>query len=159
MRTPNSVPLENRISYRCLSIATRITRFLAPRWKDEFGLTVIGWRVMAVIGRFEPISAKEVAARASTDAFFVARAIEKLVEQGYVKKAVDMHDRRRLSLSLSTPGKKVHRHVEAMISQVEADLLAEVSAADAKTFFHVMSVLGDRAARLSAPDAASGEAA
>ena len=89
----------------------------------------------------------------------VARAIEKLVEQGYVKKAVDMHDRRRLSLSLSTPGKKVHRHVEAMISQVEADLLAEVSAADAKTFFHVMSVLGDRAARLSAPDAASGEAA
>lgn len=46
-----------------------------------------------------------------------------------------------------------------MISQVEADLLAEVSAADAKTFFHVMSVLGDRAARLSAPDAASGEAA
>lgn len=113
---------------------------------------------MAVIGRFEPISAKEVAARTSTDAF-VARAIEKLVEQGYVKKAVDMHDRRRLSLSLSTPGKKVHRHVEAMISQVEADLLAEVSAADAKTFFHVMSVLGDRAARLSAPDAASGEAA
>jgi len=82
MRTPNSVPLENRISYRCLSIATRITRFLAPRWKDEFGLTVIGWRVMAVIGRFEPISAKEVAARTSTDAFFVARAIEKLVEQG-----------------------------------------------------------------------------
>ena len=157
MRTPNSVPLENRISYRCLSIATRITRFLAPRWKDEFGLTVIGWRVMAVIGRFEPISAKEV--RTSTDAFFVARAIGKLVEQGYVKKAVDMHDRRRLSLSLSTPGKKVHRHVEAMISQVEADLLAEVSAADAKTFFHVMSVLGDRAARLSAPDAASGEAA
>ena len=159
MRTPSRVPLENRISYRCLSIATRITRFLAPKWKDEFGLTVIGWRVMAVIGRFEPISAKEVAARTSTDAFFVGRAIEKLVEQGYVEKAVDLHDRRRLSLSLSRSGKRVHQHVEAMINQVEADLLAEVSAADAKIFFNVMAVLGDHAARLGGADASSGEAA
>ena len=142
------VPLENRISYRCLSIAARITRHLSPRWKAEFGLTVIGWRVMAVIGRFEPISATQVAARTSTDAFFVARAIEKLVEQGYVQKGVDHEDRRRLRLSLTTAGRKVHRQVEDMINQVEADLLAGISADEATTFFRVMSVLEERAAAL-----------
>jgi DNA-binding MarR family transcriptional regulator len=118
MRHAARVPLESRISYRCLSVAARITRHLAPRWKSEFGLTVISWRVMAVIGRFEPISAKQVAARTSTDAFFVGRAIEKLVEQGYVTKGVDLEDRRRLRLSLTTAGRKVHRQVESMISQV-----------------------------------------
>jgi DNA-binding MarR family transcriptional regulator len=143
------VPLEERISYRCLSIAARITRHLSPRWKAEFGLTVIGWRVMAVIGRFEPISATQVAARTSTDAFFVSRAIEKLVEQGYVQKGVDQEDRRRLRLSLTTAGKKVHRQVEDMINQVEAALLAGIPAGEAATFFRVMSVLESRAGALS----------
>lgn len=77
MRNTPRVPLENRISYRCLSVASRITRHLAPRWKSEFGLTVTSWRVMAVIGRYEPLSAMQVAERTSTDAFFVGRAIDK----------------------------------------------------------------------------------
>jgi len=152
MRDASRVSLENRISYRCLSVATRITRHLAPKWKSEFGLSVISWRVMAVIGRFEPVSAKQVAARTSTDAFFVGRAIDKLVEQGYVEKGMDLEDRRRLRLSLTTAGRKVHRQVEKMINQVEADLLAGVSAADAKVFFQVMSVLEDQAATLGAPE-------
>lgn len=151
MRPAARVPLESRISYRCLSVAARITRHLAPRWKSEFGLTVISWRVMAVIGRFEPVSAKQVAARTSTDAFFVGRAIEKLLEQGYVTKDVDPEDRRRLRLSLTATGHKVHREVESMINQVEADLLAGVSAADAKVFFRVMSALEERAATLGQP--------
>ena len=107
---------------------------------------------MAVIGRFEPVSAKQVAARTSTDAFFVARAIDKLVEQGYVEKGLDLEDRRRLRLSLTSAGRKVHRKVEKMINQVEADLLAGVSAADAKVFFQVMSVLEDQAATLGTPN-------
>ena len=152
MRDAARVSLENRISYRCLSVAARITRHLAPRWKSEFGLTVIRWRVMAVIGRFEPASAKQVAARTSTDAFFVARAIDKLVEQGYVEKGLDPEDRRRLRLSLTGAGRKVHRKVEKMINEVEAGLLAGVSAADAEVFFRVMSVLEDEAARLGIPE-------
>lgn len=113
---------------------------------------MISWRVMAVIGRFEPVSAKQVAARTSTDAFFVGRAIEKLVEQGYVTKGVDPDDRRRLRLSLTAAGRKVHGEVEGMISQVEADLLAGVPAADAKVFFQVMSTLEERAATLGQPE-------
>ena len=107
---------------------------------------------MAVIGRFAPVSAKQVAARTSTDAFFVARAIDKLVEQGYVQKDVDHEDRRRLRLSLTPSGKKVHRQVEDMINLVEADLLAGIPADDLSTFFATMSLLESRAGRLGACD-------
>jgi DNA-binding MarR family transcriptional regulator len=152
MRDVTRVPLENRISYRCLSVATRITRFLAPRWKSEFGLTVTSWRVMAVIGRYEPISAIQVAERTSTDAFFVSRAIDKLVEQGYLQKGVDPEDRRRLRLSLTTSGKTVHRKVENLINRVEADLLAGLPAKDLRVFFETMATLEDRAAKLQPPE-------
>ena len=152
MRNAPRVPLENRISYRCLSVASRITRHLAPWWKSEFGLTVTSWRVMAVIGRYEPLSAMEVAERTSTDAFFVGRAIDKLVEQGYLKKGVDPEDRRRLRLSLTATGRKVHRQVEDMINLVEADLLAGIPADHLSTFFATISLLESRAGRLGACD-------
>lgn len=152
MRDVTRVPLEHRISYRCLSVATRITRHLAPGWKSEFGLTVTSWRVMAVIGRYEPISAIQVAERTSTDAFFVGRAIDKLTEQGYVQKGVDPEDRRRLRLGLTTAGRKVHRRVEASISQVEADLVAEVPAEKLRAFFETLATLEDRASRLDSPE-------
>lgn len=153
MRDPTRIPLEDRISYRCLSVATRITRHLAPGWKSEFGLTVTSWRVMAVIGRYEPISATQVAERTSTDAFFVGRAIDKLAEQGYLQKGVDPEDRRRLRLSLTTAGRRVHRRVEDSINQVEADLLAGVSAESARVFFKTLETLEDRASRLTPRDA------
>ena len=75
MRNAPRVPLENRISYRCLSVASRITRHLAPRWKSDFGLTVTSWRVMAVIGRYEPLSAMEVAERARAEEAEIGTAL------------------------------------------------------------------------------------
>ena len=152
MRDVTTVSLENRISYRCLSIATRITRHLAPWWRSEFGLTVTSWRVMAVIGRYEPISASQVADRTSTDAFFVGRAIDKLVEQGYLKKGVDPQDRRRLRLCLTTLGRRVHRRVEDSINKVEADLVAGVSKDNLSAFFETMATLEDRASKLNPPE-------
>jgi DNA-binding MarR family transcriptional regulator len=107
---------------------------------------------MAVIGRYEPISASQVADRTSTDAFFVGRAIDKLVEQGYLKKGVDPDDRRRLRLSLTATGRKVHRQVEDMINLVEADLLAGIPADHLSTFFATISLLESRAGRLGGCD-------
>jgi DNA-binding MarR family transcriptional regulator len=142
------VLLEDRLSYRCLYIATRITRHLAPTWQAEYGLSVTNWRVMAVIGRFEPISAKEVAARTSTEAFFVTRAIDRLVEQGYAERGVDPDDRRKLSLSLTKLGHTVHREIEAMINDVEAELLAGLDSQQKKQILEALSVLQSRVQEL-----------
>lgn len=107
---------------------------------------------MAVIGRYQPVSATQVAERTSTDAFFVGRAIDKLMDQGYLKKDVDPEDRRRLRLSLTASGRKVHQQVEKMINEVEAELLSGVSAENRKVFFQTMSILEDRAGRLGFPE-------
>jgi DNA-binding MarR family transcriptional regulator len=120
------VRLEQRLSYRCSLISTRITRFLAPMWEECYGLTVITWHVMAVIGRYGPLSAKEVAVHTSTDAFFVSRAVEQLVERGFVQRDVDPLDRRRASLQLTAEGKTVHRKIENSVNRLEAEFIAEL---------------------------------
>lgn len=117
------IPLEHRIAYQCLLVATRISQFLAPMWEKKYGLTTITWRVMAVVGRYGPLSAKDVAEHTSTDAFFVSRAIVQLVEQGYMTKGVDARDRRRSVLQLTPQGEAVQLEIERVMSAVEEDVL------------------------------------
>jgi DNA-binding MarR family transcriptional regulator len=43
-------------------ISARVARFLSPMWESRYGLSVDTWRILAVINRYGPVSAKEVAA-------------------------------------------------------------------------------------------------
>lgn len=142
------VPLEERLSYRCSLISSRITRFLAPMWEEQYGLTVITWRVMAVIGRYGPVSAKEVAAHTSTDAFFVSRAIEQLVGQKYVRREADPRDRRRAYLELTASGKAAHRKIEAAINRLEAQFLEELSESEREAINAALAFLDHKTREL-----------
>jgi len=143
-----SVPLEERLSYRCSLISTRITRFITPMLESRYGLTVITWRVMAVIGRYAPLSAKEVAQHTSTDAFFVSRAVEQLVNLEFVARSVDARDRRRSCLELTPAGRTVHRKVEGVINRLEASLITELDAAQREALHTALAYLDAQTQRL-----------
>jgi DNA-binding MarR family transcriptional regulator len=147
-RTAAAVPLEERLSYRCSLIAARITRFLVPMLDEQYGLTVITWRVMAVIGRYAPLSAKEIAAHTSTDAFFVFRAVEQLVSRGYVVRNVDSRDRRKSSLQLSATGLAAHQRIEAVLNSVEAHVLSQLDRIEREALSAVLTHLNDSCAQL-----------
>ncbi len=86
---PATTPLDERLSYRCSMISARVARFLSPMWESRYGLSVDTWRILAVINRYGPVSAKEVAARISNDAFHVSRAIDRLVRLDLISRNVD----------------------------------------------------------------------
>ncbi|GAA0518873.1 MarR family winged helix-turn-helix transcriptional regulator [Pigmentiphaga sp. GD03639] len=147
-----TVPLEHRIAYQALMIATRISQFLAPMWEEKYGLTTITWRVMAVVGRFGPLSAKEVAEHTSTDAFFVSRAIVQLTRQGYMTKGVDPRDRRRSVLQLTEAGERARMDVERVMSALEHDVLGAMGQGEERHIRETLSKLAATASdRLKSP--------
>jgi DNA-binding MarR family transcriptional regulator len=79
--------------------------------------------VLAVIGRYQPLSAKELARRTSTDPFRVTRALILLDEKGLVSRQADSQDRRRVSLRLTAFGKKVHDEIATALSAMEQSSL------------------------------------
>lgn len=93
-------------------ISARVARFLSPMWESRYGLSVDTWRILAVINRYGPVSAKEVAARISNDAFHVSRAIDRLVRLDLISRNVDAEDRRRASLEVTKGGRAVCREIE-----------------------------------------------
>ena len=122
--TKVSVPLEDWIGYRFSLISARLGNFVAPMYASRHGLTMPAWRSLAVIARYQPLTAKQLATLTSSDAFKVARAIELLVRRGLIRRDVDKEDRRRASLSLTAAGRRVYNDIEKFVVRVENELKA-----------------------------------
>jgi len=122
--TKVSVPLEDWIGYRFSLISARLGNFVAPMYASRHGLTMPAWRSLAVIARYQPLTAKQLATLTSSDAFKVARAIELLVRRGLIRRGVDKEDRRRASLSLTAAGRRVYNDIEKFVVRVENELKA-----------------------------------
>lgn len=119
-----TIPLEQWIGYRFGLIAARLGNYVAQMYSSRHDLTIPAWRSLAVIARYQPLTAKQLATLTSSDAFKVARAIELLVRRGLIRRDVDKEDRRRASLNLTAEGRKVYRDIEKFTVRVERELIA-----------------------------------
>src|ERR1700761_4425691 len=114
-----SLPIEQWISYRFGLILSRIGKFTADMYRTKHQLSQPAWRALAVIARYEPLSAKELAGRTSSDPFKVARAIDALTTQGLIERDADPSDRRKARLRLTKKGWFVYRDVERLSQRLE----------------------------------------
>ncbi len=135
--------LERRFTYRFAVIATRVGWALSPSHED-FGLSVATWRVLAVIARYEPLSAGDLAKRTATDPFRVVRALTMLSEKGLVSRGVDLTDRRRVSLDLTRAGRVVHDEIAGKLSEIERSVLNALSVREQDTLFRLLDKLDAR---------------
>ena len=128
-----TIPLEQWIGYRFGLVAARLVNYVAQMYASRHDLTIPAWRSLAVIARYQPLTAKRLATLTSSDAFKVARAIELLVRRGLIRRDVDKEDRRRASLSLTAEGRKVYKDIEKFTVRVERELIAGLDESERTT--------------------------
>jgi DNA-binding MarR family transcriptional regulator len=140
--------LELFLPYRLSVLTNTMSRAFARRYGERFGLSIPEWRVMAVLGRFAPLSANEVAERTAMDKVRVSRAVAKLMKTGLVDRATDTGDRRRSALKLSRAGKRMHEGIIPMARQIEAALLGGLPTEERAALDAIVSKLMARAVAL-----------
>lgn len=137
----STMPLEHWIGYRFSRISARLGNYVAQMYADRHDLTMPAWRSLAVIARYQPLTAKELATLTSSDAFKVARAIELLVRRGLIRRDVDKEDRRRASLRLTTEGRKIYKDIERFSVRVERELIADLDERDLTSLRQILDNL------------------
>jgi len=146
-RPPNGgLVLEEFLPYRLSVLMLRVSQAIARSYERRFRLTVPEWRVMAVLGRFGPLSANGVAEKTQMDKVRVSRAVARLVASGRVSRRIDPADRRRSVLALTATGKAVHREIVPHARRVEARLLAGLAPTERASLDHLLAKLEARAA-------------
>ena len=118
--------LENFLPYQLSILSNTVSQAIASDYQQRFDLGVTEWRVMAVLARFDRLSAREVAERTAMDKVAVSRALARLVAAGRVDRSVHDDDKRRSVLRLSAAGWLIHDEVAPMARSRERDLLAKL---------------------------------
>lgn len=133
--------LEHFLPYRLSILSNTISQTIASDYQDRYDLSMTEWRVMAVLARFEGLSAREVAERTAMDKVAVSRALARLVAAGRVDRSTHDNDKRRSVLKLSAAGWTIHDDVAPMARAREREVLAKLDTEERQWLGRVLDKL------------------
>ena len=133
--------LEHFLPYRLSILSNTISQAIADDYQQRYDLSVTEWRVMAVLARFEGLSAREVAERTAMDKVAVSRALARLVEAGRVSRGMHDNDKRRSVLDLTEAGWAIHDEVAPMARAREREVLARLDAEERSWLTRILDKL------------------
>lgn len=137
--------LDDWLPYQFSVITNRVSSLLARMYSEEFGIGVVEWRLLANLGSFSPMSAKELSESTAMDQVSVTRALTSLVDKKLVSRKVDAKDRRKVVLRLTKAGTDAYERVMPLAKAIEQELTSALTPQDLDTVHAAMQVLVNRA--------------
>ena len=134
--------LADFLPYRLSVLMNHISSAIARTYSERFDLTVPEWRVMAVLGGEQGLSARDVAERTAMDKVQVSRAIARLVAKKRLQRLTDAADARVSRLSLTPKGRAIYDEIAPLALALEDILLDALSPADRVNLERIMTKLG-----------------
>ena len=136
-----SLDLARFLPYRLSVLTNRISSAIARTYSERFDLTIPEWRVMAVLGGADGLSARDVAERTAMDKVQVSRAITRLAEKKRVQRATDTEDARFARLSLTTRGRAIYDEIVPLALGLEDILIAALTPSERASLERIMEKL------------------
>jgi DNA-binding MarR family transcriptional regulator len=133
--------LESFLPYRLSILSNTVSQAIAAEYQQRYHLSVTEWRVMAVLARFDGLSAREVAERTAMDKVAVSRALARLVEAGRVNRCTHGADKRRSVLGLTAEGWAIHDEVAPLARAQESRLLDKLDSEERRWLDRILSKL------------------
>lgn len=120
--------LDDFLPYRLNAAAARVSRAFERRYRDDFGLSIAEWRVLAHLHAADgqPVSVRDIEARVAMEKSKVSRAAARLTEAGHVARSAQDNDRRLLHLTLTDAGRALMARLIPVALAFQDELLARL---------------------------------
>jgi len=126
-----------------LSIASNaVSDLIAERYRERFGLKILEWRVMAVLGdntgpgqgtgQDTGLTQRALTEAILTDKVAINRACKTLEGRGLIARAPNDLDGRSHLMVLTSEGRQIHSEVLPIALETERDLLADFTGPEQK---------------------------
>ena len=114
-------------------------------YRKKYGISRTEWRVLAHLGEFGQMTAKDICERASLHKTKVSRAVVALEDKRWLNRSTNEQDRRVEHLMLSKAGGQAYQDLTKEADKLNAELVAGLSAEELATFRKVLDVLSRNA--------------
>ncbi|GAA5139678.1 MarR family winged helix-turn-helix transcriptional regulator [Thalassotalea piscium] len=116
--------LEQFFPYQLTHLQALVTDNIAQIYTGQFDLSPQQWRVLAVLGNNELLTAKEISVRANLEKMPTSRAISGLLTQKLLVKSVHDGDKRCSLLNLTKKGQDLYQQLVPLALKREQELLS-----------------------------------
>lgn len=107
-RKSNAFDLEGFLPYLLNQAAEATSRAFQAVYRERYGMTRTQWRVLAHLGQFGAMTARDICARSHIEKTKVSRAVAALEGEGMLERAPSPEDGRAEILSLTGKGRAVY---------------------------------------------------
>lgn len=146
---PAHFDLEHFLPYQLSVVSNTVSQGIAYTYQQDHDLTVIEWRIIAVLGRYPGLTASQVVERTVMDKVAVSRAVKRLLERGLLKRNTHSSDRRYRNLELTEiTGQKTFESIVPRARNYEQTLLADFDVDEIQTLVKLLSRLQESAVKL-----------
>ncbi|MCS6931907.1 MAG: MarR family winged helix-turn-helix transcriptional regulator [Acetobacteraceae bacterium] len=141
--------IRDLLSYRIHRLANALSRGAALRYRREFGVSLMEWRILALLGAFAPMTLKRLAREAGLDKSQASRAVAGLVARGLVLRQPGEGDGREVALRLSPAGGRLQQGLMRAARERDAAFRAALGVAERAAFSAALDRLEAEARRLA----------
>jgi len=92
-------------------------------YKDRYGMLRTEWRVLFHLGRYGPLTAKDICERAQIHKTKVSRAVAALEQKRFLTRREVEADRRHETLSLTSAGQKVFQDLYKEAARFDQEIM------------------------------------
>ena len=100
--------IRDLLSYRIHRLANALSRGAALRYRRDFDVSLMEWRIIALLGSFAPLTLKALSQQSGLDKSLASRAVAGLVERRLVLREAGREDGREIALRLTAAGRRLH---------------------------------------------------
>lgn len=137
------------LSYRIHRLANALSRGAALRYRREFDVSLMEWRILALLGAFAPMTLKRLARESGLDKSQASRAVAGLAARGLVLRLPGDGDAREVALRLSPDGERVQQGLMRAARERDAAFRAVLTGPEAAMLDGALDRLEAEARRLA----------
>lgn len=139
--------LQDFLPYVLNQAAEELSRGFEVVYRTRYGMTRTQWRVLANLGKFGAMTARDICAISHVEKTKVSRAVAALEEARMLSREVSSTDRRAEVLSLTATGKAVFAELGELGVAFDAQLRDRLGEAEAKQLIALLGRLADLSPR------------
>lgn len=114
-------------------------------YRKKYAMTRTEWRILAHLGEFGQMTAKDICERASLHKTKVSRAVVALEDKRWLNRSTNEEDRRAEHLILSKTGEQAYHDLTKEADKLNGELVVGLSADELATFRKVLDTLSRNA--------------
>ena len=144
---PKPAELTNFITYRLARVQARLNRQATRILRQKAGLSLVQWRVIALLKAHGAATASEVTGYFDMDKGLFSRNVKTLIAAGLIKRQTNPDDQREHQLELTVEGLEKYDQVFPTMQRRQQHLLHDLSAEQQALLFDAIDKINTNSAK------------